>query len=67
MNYAVEQSELVLDRQAKTLTLYMDIDTDICPVMEYFEIFTTRMLLCRKAAQFFGLTFKLCINDAVIL
>jgi len=67
VNYAVEQAELTLDKQAGTLTLSMDIDTDICPVMEYFEIFTTRMLLCRKAAQFFELTFKLRINGAMIL
>ena len=67
VNYAVEQSHLALDKQAGTLTLSMDIDPAICPVMEYFEIFTTRMLLCRKAAEFFGLTFKLRINDAVIL
>jgi len=67
VNYAVEQSELVLDREGKNLTLTMDIDTEICPVMEYFEIFTTRMLLCRKAAQFLELTFKLCINGAMIL
>lgn len=67
VNYAVEHAELLLDRAAKTLTLTIRIDTDICPVMEYFEIFTTRMLLCRKAAQFFGLEFKLHINNAVIL
>lgn len=67
VNYAVERADLTLDRGAKTLTLTMTIDTTICPVMEYFEIFTTRMLLCRKAAQFFGLEFKLRINDAVIL
>ena len=67
VNYAVEQAQLLLDKQAKTLTLTMTIDTAICPVMEYFEIFTTRMLLCRKAAVFFGLEFKLHINDAVIL
>jgi len=67
VNYAVERAELTLDREARTLTLTMNIDTAICPVMEYFEIFTVRMLLCRKAAQFFGLEFKLRINDAVIL
>ena len=67
VNYAVEQAELTLDREAKTLTLAMTIDTTICPVMEYFEIFTVRMLLCRKAAKFFGLEFKLRMNDAVIL
>ena len=67
VNYAVERAELLLDKEEKTLTLTMTIDTDICPVMEYFEIFTVRMLLCRKAAVFFGLEFKLRINDAVIL
>ena len=67
VNYAVEEAQLVLDRQAGTLTLSMNIDTDICAVMEYFEIFTTRMLLCRKAAQFFELSFKLSINGAMIL
>lgn len=67
VNYAVEQTQLLLDKEEKTVTLTMSIDTKICPVMEYFEIFTERMLLCRKAALFFGLEFKLRINDAVIL
>lgn len=67
VNYAVEEAQLVLDRQAGTLTLSMNIDTEICAVMEYFEIFTARMLLCRKAARFFDLTFKLSINGAMIL
>lgn len=67
VNYAVEHADLRLDRDAGTLTLSMDIDTGICAVMDYFEIFTTRMLLCRKAAEFFKLQFKLCINGAVIL
>jgi len=67
VNYAVEQADLTLDRQAGTVTLTMTIDTTICPVMEYFEIFTDRMLLCRKAARFFGLEFKLRINDAMLL
>ena len=67
VNYAVEQAQLVLDREDGTLTLSMDINTDICAVMEYFEIFTARMLLCRKAAQFFELKFKLRINGARLL
>ena len=67
VNYSVEHSELTLDKQAGTITLSVDIDTELCAVMDYFEIFTTRMLLCRKAADFFGLKFKLRINDAVIL
>ena len=67
VNYAVEHSDLTLNAEAKTVTLTIHIDIEICPVMDYFEIFTTRMLLCRKAAAFFGLTFQLHINDAVIM
>ena len=67
VNYAVENAALSLDRDAGTLTLSMNIDTNICAVMDYFEIFTVRMQLCRKAADFFQLKFKLCINGAVIL
>lgn len=67
VNYAVDRSELELDRERGTLTLQIRIDTEICAVMDYFEIFTARMLLCRKAAEYLGLTFKLCINDAAVM
>ena len=67
VNYAVDRSELELDRERGTLTLLIRIDTEICAVMDYFEIFTSRMLLCRKAAEFFGLRFHLKINDAVLM
>lgn len=62
VNYAVEKSEVKLDVEAKTISLLLSINTDICPVMDYFEIFLNRMLLCRKAAEFLGLQFKLKIN-----
>lgn len=45
----------------------MSIDTDICPVMDYFEIFLSRMLLCRKAADSLGLSFELVINQSRML
>ena len=48
-----------------TLTLTLSINTDVCAVMDYFEIFLDRMLLCRKAAEFFGLKFKLDINGSL--
>lgn len=67
VNYAAQTAELDLDREQKTVTLFIRIDTEICAVMDYFEIFTSRMLLCRKAAQALGLEFKLHINDAVLL
>lgn len=67
VNYAVERSELRLDTQAKALTLELTIDTEISSVMDYFEIFMTRMLLCRKAAEYFGLKFRLVINGSAVL
>lgn len=67
VNYAVERSDLSLDAQARTVTLSLAINTEVCAVMDYFEIFLQRMLLCRKAAEFFGLTFKLDINGLALL
>lgn len=67
VNYAVERSEVSLDRDSKTFTLSLSINTEVCAVMDYFEIFLQRMLLCRKAAEFFGLTFKLDINGLTLL
>lgn len=67
VNYAVQQSDLRLDQKAKTVTLTLSINTEVCAVMDYFEIFLQRMLLCRKAAEFFGLTFKLDINGLTLL
>lgn len=51
----------------KTITLNLTIDTAQCAVMDYFEIFMTRMLLCRRAADFLGLKFQMNINGAAIL
>lgn len=67
VNWAVEHSDLVLDKEEKTLTLTLTIDTGVCAVMDYFEIFLHRMQLCRKAAAFFGLTFRLDINGQLLL
>lgn len=62
VNYAVEKADLVLDKESKIITLYLTIDPTISSVMEYFEIFLQRMLLCRKAANFFDLNFRLNMN-----
>lgn len=67
VNYAVEESALTLDRDAGTLTLILTINTQVSAVMDYFEIFLDRMTLCRKAAGFFGLEFKLNINGSSLL
>ena len=67
VNYAVEKNELKLNIETKTLTAYFTIDTEISSVMDYFEIFLDRMLLCNRAAKFLGLKFKININGSDLL
>ena len=62
VNYAVQKSFLNVDEAAKQITLELTIDTGISQVMEYFEIFMTRMLASRKAAIYLGTTFGLTVN-----
>lgn len=62
VNYAVEKSFLNVNEAAKQITLELTIDTGISQVMEYFEIFMTRMLASRKAAKFLGTSFGLMVN-----
>jgi metal-dependent HD superfamily phosphatase/phosphodiesterase len=62
VNYAVEKSFLNVDEVAKQITLELTIDTGISQVMEYFEIFMTRMLASRKAAKYLGTSFGLSVN-----
>lgn len=62
VNYAVERSFLRVDAEEKHISLELDIDSQISPVMDYFEIFLTRMFMCRRAAKFLGCTFALEIN-----
>lgn len=67
VNYAVEEAALKLDKHAGTITLALGINTEVCAVMDYFEIFLNRMILCRKAAEFFKLTFHLDVNGQTLL
>ncbi len=67
VNFSVESSDLILDTKSKTIILDLKIDTEISPVMEYFEIFLERMLLCRKASETLGMKFSLIINDQKLL
>lgn len=62
VNYSVKESivEVVKDSH---IVLNLKIETKMCTVMDYFEIFLNRMVLCRKAAEKLGLAFKLIIND----
>jgi hypothetical protein len=62
VNYAVQKSFLNVNEAAKQIVLELTIDTTISQVMEYFEIFMTRMLASRKAAKYLGTTFGLTVN-----
>jgi metal-dependent HD superfamily phosphatase/phosphodiesterase len=62
VNYAVEKSFLNVDEQRRLITLELTIDTGISQVMEYFEIFMTRMLASRRAAAYLGCQFGLSVN-----
>lgn len=67
VNYAVESASMKIDTEKMTCQFEVEIETAICPLMEYFEIFLDRMVLCRKAASFFGLQFQLIINGTELL
>ena len=67
VNYSVERSTLKINRGNNTVTLRLMVDTEYGSVMDYFEIFLGRMIMCRKAAERLGLTFKLVINDQTVL
>jgi metal-dependent HD superfamily phosphatase/phosphodiesterase len=64
VNYAVENSVLKVNAPAQTITMELDINQEISTVMDYFEIFLSRLLMCRRAATFLGCTFNLVINGA---
>ena len=67
VNYAVEHSFLWVDNERRAITMDLTIDIEICPVMEYFEIFLTRMVLCRRAAVFLNSNFELVVNGSKLL
>ena len=62
VNYSVQNADLRIDEGKKTITLILTINDSLGSVMDFFEIFMERMLLCRKAAEKLGLQFKLNIN-----
>lgn len=67
VNYATTMSKLGINRQKKVISLVLKIDTGFVPVIEYFEIFTERMVYCREAAQSLGYKFGLVINNFKLL
>lgn len=67
VNYSVKRADLDISTEKKEIELKLQIDTDFCSVMDYFEIFLGRMILCRKAAEKLGLRFRLSVNGQILL
>ena len=67
VNYSVERAELKINEAHTLIKLKLTVDTHIGSVMDYFEIFLSRMILCRKAAERLGLQFKLIINEQQLI
>jgi len=67
VNYAAKSSFLRVDPEKKTIALEIKIDTSVSQVMEYFEIFLSRMVVCRRAAEFLKMRFELEINGQRLL
>ena len=67
VNYAATSSEIKVSRREKLITLELTIDTEVAPLMEYFEIFLSRMMLSRRAAEFLRCSFALVINNTRLL
>ena len=66
VNYAALSSNLEIDPEKKVIHMRLELDDSICSVMDYFEIFLKRMLMCRRAAEMLGCRFKLTANGSKI-
>lgn len=67
VNYSVKKAELKINENHTLIKLKLSVDTHYGSVMDYFEIFMERMLLCRKSAETLGLQFKLMINEQQLM
>lgn len=67
VNYSVKKSQLKINEERTIVKLKLSVDTQYGSVMDYFEIFMNRMILCRKAAERLGMQFKLVINEQQLI
>ena len=67
VNYAVTNAEFVMDAQNRKITLSLTIDTKICPVLDYFEIFMDRTMMSKYAAKYLSIWYELIINGTKML
>ncbi|MCD5407145.1 MAG: HD domain-containing protein [Desulfotomaculum sp.] len=67
VNYAVERVAVDVYEKERIIAMRLAVDIDMCPVVEYFEIFLSRMLLCRRAAKHLNCSFELIINGSKLI
>ena len=67
VNYAVSNADLIIDGENRKVSLNLTIDTKICPVLDYFEIFMDRTMMSKYAAKYLNIWFELVINDTKLL
>ena len=67
VNYAVTDAQLVLDEKQRRVMLKLTIDTKLCPVLDYFEIFMDRTMMSKYAAKYLNIWFELVINETKLL
>lgn len=67
VNLAANRSYITVDKEQKKIDTVLDIDTKICSVGDYFEIYHTRMLMCSKAADLIGFKYGLIVNGVRML
>ena len=67
VNYSVKKSQLKINEEHSLIKLKLSVETKYGSIMDYFEIFMQRMILCRKAAEKLGLQFKLMINEQQLI
>ena len=67
VNYSVIESDVSIDDEHTVLTLKLTIDTLYSSIMDYFELFLDRMIMCRKASEKLGLKFRLVVNDQIMI
>lgn len=67
VNFAVDRSFLKVNKESRIISLNLNIDTKVAQVIEYFEIFMSRMDMCRRAAKFLDCKFELIINERKLL
>ena len=67
VNYAVTHADLIIDNKEKKIVLDLTIDNNICPVLDYFEIFMDRTMMSKYAAKYLQILFELIINDTKLL